>query len=65
MEIIFNNKEIELKYSKFKLTEEDLKEIDESIKRNNEERMEFVKKYAEWLKKTSNKVWSKQQNKFF
>ncbi|MBU4351969.1 MAG: hypothetical protein KJ939_02700 [Nanoarchaeota archaeon] len=39
-------------YPELKLTEEDLKEIDESIKRNDEERMEFVKKYAEWLKKT-------------
>lgn len=39
-----------------KLTKKDLREIEEEKKRNFEQRMEFVKMYAEWLKKTPNKV---------
>jgi len=37
------------------------KEFEELKKRNFEERLEFIRKYAEWMKKTPNKVWSKQQ----
>ena len=40
-----------------------LKEIEEDIKRNKKARMEFIHQYTEWLKKTPNKEWSKQQNK--
>ena len=39
----------------------DLKKLDEAKKRNFEERIKFIDQYAEWLKKTPNKVWSKQQ----
>ena len=46
-----------------KLTKKDLKELDEEINRNRKERFKFIDMYAEWLKKTPNKVWSKQQNK--
>ncbi len=46
-----------------KLTEKDLKELEEEKVRNRKQRMEFVKMYAEWLKKTPNKEWSRQQNK--
>lgn len=46
-------------------SKKDLKEIDEEIARNRKQRMEFVDLYAEWLKRTPNKVWSKQQNKLF
>ena len=46
-----------------KLTEKDLKELEEEKERNRQQRMEFVNMYAEWLKKTPNKEWSKQQNK--
>jgi hypothetical protein len=39
----------------------DLKKLNKWKKKNFEERLEFIKKYAEWLKKTPNKEWSKQQ----
>ena len=39
----------------------DLEEMKEWKKKNFKERMEWVKKYADWLKKTPNKEWSKQQ----
>lgn len=48
-----------------KLSKKDLKELDEEIKRNRQQRMEFVNMYAEWLKKTPNAVWSKQHAKYF
>ncbi|UCE37227.1 MAG: hypothetical protein JSW00_17410 [Thermoplasmata archaeon] len=39
----------------------DLKELEEDRKRNFEERLKFIDLYVEWLKKTPNEVWSKQQ----
>lgn len=48
----------------FKLTEKDFKELREEMKRNKKQRMQFIDDYAEWLKKTPNKVWSKQHVKF-
>lgn len=45
-----------------KLTKRDLKELEEEKKRNFEQRLKFVDMYAEWLKKTPNKKWSKHQN---
>jgi len=39
----------------------DLKELEKQKKENFRQRLEFNKKYVEWLKKTSNKEWSKQQ----
>ena len=47
-----------------KLTKKDLKELDEEIKRNRQQRMDFVNLYSAWLKKTPNKVWSAQHKKF-
>lgn len=47
-----------------KLTKKDLKELKEEMKRNREQRMEFIDMYADWLKKTPNKVWSRQQVKY-
>ena len=44
------------------LTKKDLREIDEDIKQNKKDRLEFIDKHVEWLKKTPNKKWSKQQN---
>ncbi|HLC56830.1 MAG TPA: hypothetical protein VJJ23_06340 [Candidatus Nanoarchaeia archaeon] len=41
----------------------DLKEIEELKKKNFEERLKFIEFYVEWLKKTDNKTWSKQQAK--
>ena len=47
-----------------KLTKADLEELEEEKKRNRMQRMEFVDMYAKWLKKTPNKIWSKQQAKY-
>ena len=46
-----------------KLTEKDLRELEEEKKRNFKQRLQFIDTYVEWLKKTGNKKWSKQQNK--
>lgn len=40
-----------------------LKELEIEKKKNFQERMKFVDEYANWVKKTPNKVWSKQQKK--
>ncbi len=39
----------------------DLKELEKFKKENFRERLEFIDKYAEWLKKTDNKKWSRGQ----
>lgn len=44
-----------------KLPNVNLKELEEQKEQNFKERMEFIKKYAEWVKKTKNSEWSKQQ----
>jgi len=44
-----------------KTPEIDLKELEELKKENFRQRLEFIEKYVEWLKKTPNKEWSKQQ----
>ena len=41
----------------------DLEELKKDKKRNFEERLKFIDLYVEWLKKTPNEVWSRQQNK--
>jgi hypothetical protein len=41
----------------------DLKELEEDKKRNFQERLLFIDRYVQWLKKTPNSVWSKQQKK--
>jgi hypothetical protein len=38
-----------------------LKELDKLKKDNFKERLEFIDKYVEWMKKTPNKEWSSQQ----
>lgn len=38
-------------------------ELEEYKSQNFKERLDFIDKYNEWLKKTPNKKWSKQQNK--
>ncbi len=40
----------------------DLKELRAQQKRNFLERLKFIDSYVKWLKRTPNKVWSKQQN---
>lgn len=42
----------------------DLKELEKEMELNRKQRLEFVRQYAEWLKKTPNKVWSKQHCEF-
>lgn len=45
------------------LTEEDLKELEMEKERNFQQRLKFIDAYAEWIRKTPNKVWSRQQKK--
>ena len=42
----------------------DLAELKKEMELNRQQRFEFVKQYAEWLKKTPNKVWSRHQAKY-
>ncbi len=42
----------------------DLDELKKEMELNRQQRLEFVRFYAEWLKKTPNSVWSKQQAKY-
>ena len=44
-----------MKYSK--------EELQEYKSQNFKERLKFIDDYTNWLKKTPNKEWSKQQNK--
>ncbi|MFH1247212.1 MAG: hypothetical protein V1644_02415 [Candidatus Micrarchaeota archaeon] len=39
----------------------DFDELERDKQRNFRNRLEFIKWYAEWLKKTPNAVWSKAQ----
>jgi len=39
----------------------DLEELGKEMESNRKQRLEFAKQYAEWVKKTPNKVWSTQQ----
>ena len=39
----------------------DLKELEKMKQDNFRERLEFIEKYVEWIKKTPNKEWSSQQ----
>ncbi|GEM_PF-1060774 len=48
-----------------RLTKKDLEELEDEKARNRKQRMEFVDMYAAWLRKTPNKVWSRQHNKYF
>jgi hypothetical protein len=40
----------------------DITELKADIEKNRQERLKFIDQYAEWLKKTPNDVWSRQQN---
>jgi len=44
-----------------KMPDIDLKELKKQKEENFRQRLEFIDKYVEWLKKTPNKKWSKQQ----
>ena len=51
------------RYSKIRRLKIDFRQLRREIVENRKQRMEFVKQYAEWLKRTPNSVWSKAQNK--
>ncbi len=36
-------------------------EVEEDRKKNFEQRLIYIEEYADWVKNTPNKVWSKQQ----
>ena len=40
------------------------KAVADQKKQNFIERLRFIDAYVDWLKKTPNKVWSRQQNRF-
>ena len=42
----------------------DIKQLKKEIKQNERERLEFIDRYVEWLKRTPNKKWSKIHAKF-
>jgi hypothetical protein len=42
----------------------DLEELEREKKKNFEERLKFIDFWTEYIKKHSDKEWSKQQNKF-
>lgn len=44
--------------------EQILKELEDEKERNFKQKIEFVRLYAEWIKKTPNREWSKQHSKF-
>ena len=50
-------------YDRIKNVRVDLKELDLQKEKNFAQRLEFIQKYADWVKKQSNKEWSEQQNK--
>lgn len=39
----------------------DLKELKKQKEENFKERLEFIERYVEWLKKTPNKKWGSEQ----
>ncbi|MBI5553116.1 MAG: hypothetical protein HY917_00050 [Candidatus Diapherotrites archaeon] len=47
-----------------KMTARDLKELKEEKERIFEERLRFIDLYTDWLKKTPNRIWSKQHAEF-
>ncbi|MDP2749352.1 MAG: hypothetical protein Q8O89_00795 [Nanoarchaeota archaeon] len=48
---------------KTKIPKIDLKELNRLKEENFKERLEFIDKYAAWVKKQPNKKWSSQQAK--
>ena len=46
-----------------KLPKIDLKELKKQKEENFKDRLRFIERYAEWLKKKPNKKWSSEQEK--
>jgi len=42
-----------------------LKELKKLKEENFRDRLEFIEKYVEWMKKSPNKTWSSQQKDLF
>jgi len=45
-----------------KLPDIDLEELEQFKEQNFKERLEFIDKYAEWVRKNNNSKWSSNQN---
>ncbi|MBN1644902.1 hypothetical protein JW851_02595 [Candidatus Woesearchaeota archaeon] len=45
-----------------KIPDIDVEKLKKFKEKNFKERLEFIDKYAEWVKKQPNKKWSSQQN---
>ena len=41
-----------------------IEELKKDRERNRKERLKFIERYVKWLKKTPNRIWSKQQSEF-
>ncbi len=52
------------KYADYHDVKIDLREIAEQVRRNKEERLQFIEFFAKWVKKTPNSIWSKKQKDF-
>ena len=44
-----------------KVPDIDIEKLRKFKEKNFQERLDFLKKYADWVKKTPNKKWSKEQ----
>lgn len=44
-----------------KIPDIDLEKLKKLKEKNFQDRLEFIKKYANWMKKTPNKKWSSEQ----
>ena len=46
-----------------KVPDIDLEKLEKFKEKNFQERLEFIKSYAKWVRNSSNKKWSSQQSK--
>ncbi|MCX6710574.1 MAG: hypothetical protein NTZ02_00610 [Candidatus Woesearchaeota archaeon] len=50
---------------KYNIPKVDLASLKKDQKQNFKERLSFLDRYAEWIKKSDNQEWSSQQKKIF
>ena len=60
----FKDDKIKLKSTLEYSMKVDIEELKKEKKANFKERLDFIDRYVEWIKTTSNKVWSKQHKDF-
>jgi len=53
-----------MSHDNYQTVKVDIKEIEEQIRKNKKERAAFIDFLANWVKSSSNLVWSTQQKKF-